>query len=71
MFFSIIFLVIFYPIAYKWKIGLLVMENNFKEDLGEQIISKLKVLEMIIMTKFKRIEDEQKLQDTPLVRIRA
>ena len=47
------------------------MENKLEMDVGEEILAKLRILERILQNKFRRFENEQKLQDSSLVRIRS
>jgi hypothetical protein len=47
------------------------MENELKEDLGEKIISRLKVLEIIILNKLKSLEHEKELPTAFISGIRS
>jgi hypothetical protein len=46
------------------------MENELKKDIGEEILAKLRVLEIIMRTKLRGIENEEELPAAFISRIR-
>ena len=58
----------FSPVFYKYYLDRNFMENKIAEDLGEEIISKLKELILILERKSKEDQNEKKCSTTSIPR---
>ena len=45
------------------------MDNEIKKDIGEEILSKLKVLEIVIQSKLRALQNEKELSTSFISRI--